>query len=113
MGSLKRFGVCVLLFLLPITIFHGLRGNLKYMSLLLITIIDPSSVAVDPSYQRKGIGKVLMQWGLDRAEKDGKDVCLSASVAGQSLYLKLGFEVVDSRDILGEQWTAMVKRHKS
>lgn len=93
-------------------IFQGLSIHVSYMDFVAYApfYLDPSTVVVDPGYQRKGIGKMLMQWGLDRAEKDGQDVCLSSSTAGLSLYLKLGFVALASKDILGDEWTAMVKK---
>ena len=47
---------------------------------------------VHPKHQRKGIGKALIENGLQRARKDNVEVWLCASVPGQGLYQKLGFE---------------------
>lgn len=49
---------------------------------------------VDPKYQRRGIARSLLQWGLERAGKEGLPVHLSATPAGASLYHSLGFRSV-------------------
>jgi ribosomal protein S18 acetylase RimI-like enzyme len=77
---------------------------------LLTLIADPESVAVDGRHRRKGIGALMVQWGLDRAKRDGNDVCLISSVAGIRLYSSLGFEILGSRVILGDKKTSMVWR---
>ena len=51
------------------------------------------SVVVSPSYQRRGIGRLLMNEILQRAQDEGVVVGLEASVAGEGLYRKLGFEL--------------------
>jgi hypothetical protein len=53
---------------------------------------------------------MLVQWGLDRAEKDGKDVYLSSSADGSWLYRKLGFEMLGTIVVLGEEKSSMVWR---
>ncbi|KAI7780805.1 hypothetical protein LA080_015488 [Diaporthe eres] len=51
-------------------------------------------LGVDPKYQRRGIARSLLQWGLERAEKEGLPVHLSATPDGASLYRSLGFRGV-------------------
>lgn len=49
--------------------------------------------AVDPDYQRKGIAKALVQWGLDEAKRRGIPECITeASAMGRHVYLKMGFK---------------------
>lgn len=48
-------------------------------------------LAVDPKWQRNGIGQMLVQWGLEKAQKEGIPAGLEASEAGCPLYLKWGF----------------------
>ena len=55
---------------------------------------DLDILCVHPSYQRRGIGKTLMKHGLQRAREEGVEVWLCASVMGQGLYEKCGFEGV-------------------
>ncbi|KAL1836474.1 hypothetical protein VTJ49DRAFT_5088 [Mycothermus thermophilus] len=58
-------------------------------------------IAVDPKHHRRGIGKMLVQYGLDQAVKDGVDVYLIASPAGRLLYESLGFEQMREPVTLG------------
>jgi len=49
--------------------------------------------AVDPAYQRKGIAKGLVQWGLDEAKRRGNlEAILEGSSMGRHVYAKMGFE---------------------
>jgi GNAT superfamily N-acetyltransferase len=58
-------------------------------------------LAVDPSYQGQGIGKALLQWGLDEADRLGLITFLEATREGRPLYDKYGFEptTVDTLDL--------------
>jgi GNAT superfamily N-acetyltransferase len=49
------------------------------------------SLIVDPPYQGKGLGKLLMRPVLERAQEEGICVGLTASTHGEFLYRKLGF----------------------
>ncbi|KAF2498219.1 acyl-CoA N-acyltransferase [Lophium mytilinum] len=51
-------------------------------------------VAVHPEYQKRGIGRKLMQWGIEVGEQAGLPVYLESSVEGEGLYRSLGFEEV-------------------
>ncbi|PQE06360.1 Acyl- N-acyltransferase protein [Rutstroemia sp. NJR-2017a WRK4] len=61
-------------------------------------------LTVSPSYQRRGIGNLLLSHGLAWADATGQKTYLEATVAGRPLYEKLGFKVVDvmERDLGGE-----------
>jgi ribosomal protein S18 acetylase RimI-like enzyme len=52
------------------------------------------SLAVLPKYHRRGIGKQLMNWGLEVASKEMLPVTLEASDMGKLLYSSLGFQIV-------------------
>jgi ribosomal protein S18 acetylase RimI-like enzyme len=52
------------------------------------------SLAVDPTQQRRGIGRKLLQHGLDLAAKAGMDVFLLATPAGKGLYESVGFRQI-------------------
>ncbi|MCJ1475484.1 hypothetical protein MMC13_004147 [Lambiella insularis] len=52
------------------------------------------NLAVDPRFQRRGIGKRLLRWGLERAGREGVRVGQWASRAGDTLYESVGFEKV-------------------
>ncbi|OTB08662.1 hypothetical protein M426DRAFT_316675 [Hypoxylon sp. CI-4A] len=51
-----------------------------------------SVIAVDPEYQRRGIGRLLMLWGVDIAEKLQIPIYTEASESGYRLYENVGFE---------------------
>lgn len=50
-------------------------------------------LAIDPAYQRRGIGSLLTTWGVERAKEEGCCAVLEASIPGQPLYERLGFQV--------------------
>ncbi|CAI7576531.1 unnamed protein product [Penicillium pancosmium] len=52
------------------------------------------TVAVDPRHQRRGFGRSLVQWGLDRANEERIPVGLDASHQGLALYEDMGFRTV-------------------
>jgi GNAT superfamily N-acetyltransferase len=53
-----------------------------------------NSLVIDPDYQGKGIGKMLMAGVLQRAQKERVLVTLTSSPHGEFLYRKLGFEML-------------------
>lgn len=57
------------------------RWHLKYLG-------------VDPAFQRRGVGAILVSAGVDRAREEGVPAMLEASPNGKNLYEKLGFRVV-------------------
>ncbi|KAL1863019.1 hypothetical protein Daus18300_008175 [Diaporthe australafricana] len=69
-----------------------------------------NSVAVDPAQQRKGVGKMLTRWGMERAAGESKAVHFLSSPSGAQLYRAMGFEEVGSGEILGGTEYAFVKR---
>ncbi|KAI7780377.1 hypothetical protein LA080_016101 [Diaporthe eres] len=69
-----------------------------------------NSVAVDPAHQRKGVGKMLTRWGMDRAAAENKAVHFLSSPSGAQLYRAMGFEEVGSGEILGGVEYAFIKR---
>lgn len=57
------------------------------------------NLATSPHYQRKGIASRLLGYGLEKADKEGVKVFLTASPMGKLLYRKLGFEELGSLSI--------------
>ncbi|KAK6081146.1 acetyltransferase [Seiridium cupressi] len=59
-------------------------------------------LAVVPYYQGKGVGRLLVKWGLDRAQEDG--ICASVMSAWNKdeFYRKAGFEIQDGSGTTGE-----------
>ncbi|GFP57729.1 hypothetical protein TASIC1_0009006600 [Trichoderma asperellum] len=68
-------------------------------------------LGVDPQQQRKGIGKILLDWGINRAAGDKKDCYLLATPAGKPLYTKTGFEEVRVVPIFGVSHHSMLLRY--
>lgn len=56
--------------------------------------IDLAVLSVHPSHQRKGVGKKLLQWGMERAAEENKPVFLLSSPEGYPLYLSQGFRTL-------------------
>ena len=52
------------------------------------------NLCVDPQWQRRGIGGLLMQWGKNKAREEGVPVGLTASPMGEGLYKREGFREV-------------------
>lgn len=44
------------------------------------------------SHQRRGVGKMLLQYGADVIDETGTEAYVDASPAGMGLYAKYGFE---------------------
>ena len=62
----------------------GARAETWYLDLLM----------VDPSHQRKGFGRRLVQYGVDLADLEGVCASVIGSEAGDGLYASCGFQAV-------------------
>ncbi|CAG9989012.1 unnamed protein product [Clonostachys byssicola] len=51
-------------------------------------------IGVDKGFQGRGVARLLMEWGMNRARTENLPVYLSATPAGKPLYLKLGFRTI-------------------
>ncbi|KAJ5713393.1 uncharacterized protein N7483_010574 [Penicillium malachiteum] len=76
------------------------------------------AMVVHPDYQRQGIGAELIQWGVDRADKEKLSCWCHASPAGYQPYFKAGFLEQGSNEydlgIFGKYtFWYMVRRHDS
>ncbi|KAH6638745.1 acyl-CoA N-acyltransferase [Boeremia exigua] len=49
---------------------------------------------VDPADKGHGVGRLLVRWGLDRAEEEGIGASVMASEGSDGFYLKCGFDEV-------------------
>ncbi|PSR97146.1 acyl-CoA N-acyltransferase [Coniella lustricola] len=67
-------------------------------------------LAVDPAHQRKGIARMLMQWGEERAAREHKSIHLVSSPTGAKLYRALGYEQVGEMDLVGQPEAVFIKR---
>ncbi|KAK6338617.1 hypothetical protein TWF696_009428 [Orbilia brochopaga] len=55
------------------------------------TYLHLNILAVDPAFQRRGVGSRLVLWGVAKARCDGVPCALEASEAGKKVYLNSGF----------------------
>ncbi|KAF1949614.1 acyl-CoA N-acyltransferase [Byssothecium circinans] len=66
-----------------------------------------------PDYRRRGIGRMLVQWGIDKARELDLEFWLNATPWGKPLYESLGFRVVQRNplapktDCPDEKWRMM------
>ncbi|OAA76568.1 Acyl-CoA N-acyltransferase [Akanthomyces lecanii RCEF 1005] len=67
-------------------------------------------LGVDPGQQRRGIGKMLLNWGLEKAQEQGKDAYLIATPAGRPLYQAAGFEDLGAFMLFDTPHYGMIKR---
>ncbi|KAF4973272.1 hypothetical protein FZEAL_9371 [Fusarium zealandicum] len=75
-----------------------------------LTEADLDYLGVDPKHQRRGIGKLLLNWGLDCAANQGRDCYLIATPAGRPLYTASGFGDVRTVLFFGIPHYSMVLR---
>lgn len=54
------------------------------------------SMVTRDCYRKQGAASQLINWGVDRARKDGVPAYLEASAAGKPVYEKFGFRQVGS-----------------
>lgn len=53
-----------------------------------------------PQYRRRGVGKVGLNWGFERAREDGVPLLVTSSISGEKLYRAAGFKVVGNINML-------------
>ena len=49
------------------------------------------NLATDPAFQRRGVGRMLIDWGQEQATLEGCPIGLTSSMVGELLYRKKGF----------------------
>lgn len=54
--------------------------------------VELEAILVHPDYQRKGIAKRLLAWGIEEAERLGVDLWLQATEEGRPVYERAGFQ---------------------
>lgn len=55
-------------------------------------------------YQGRGAGGMMMQWGVQEADKDGVESYLDATPEGKPLYERFGFESVDEWPFFDDEY---------
>jgi len=62
--------------------------------------------AIDPKYQRKGVGGELVKWGTRKADEMGVVAVVESSVSGKGLYEKHGYVFVKDVVVRGSgKWS--------
>lgn len=74
---------------------HSCPYNPKFM----LNETDLDILGTHPKHHGRGIASQLLKWGLERADRDGLEVFLSASPAGKPIYEKKGFRVVEMEEV--------------
>ena len=75
------------------------RESVKEKGYLYMAIL-----AVDPNFQRMGVGHRLLQWGLEKADREGLECFIEASPEGKGLYEKFGWREVGFTDVVLRRW---------
>lgn len=71
-------------------------------------------LGVSPRYQRQGVGKYLLSWGIEKADEESMPSYLEASARGRPLYESAGFVTFDWQVLAeGEIKHAIMKRKSS
>ncbi|KAJ5550270.1 hypothetical protein N7461_004968 [Penicillium sp. DV-2018c] len=58
------------------------------------------TLAVDPKYQRRGIGRRLVQWGMLLSQLEKVPIGLEAGIQGSALYETLGFQTLNTLELI-------------
>ncbi|KAL1311491.1 hypothetical protein AAFC00_001615 [Neodothiora populina] len=65
----------------------------------LIEYWELDGMYVDPSYQRRGIGQMMLQWGIRQAEMESVPIVTKSSPVGVYLYEKNGFQSFERQQL--------------
>lgn len=68
---------------------------------------------MDPNHQRRGVGRMLLNWGTKLADAEEKDCYLFGTAAGRPLYEAAGFTIAKDVTIFGAPHYAMLRRRIS
>jgi predicted GNAT family acetyltransferase len=49
---------------------------------------------IDPAYQKRGVGKPLVQWGLQKAREENVHASVTTSYQNEQFYLRCGFDEI-------------------
>ena len=90
-------------------VFSSDLWNLQFWQSVSLAL---SSIAVDASHRRKGIGKRLTQWGLNAAGESKQDIWLIAAPEGMQMYRSMGFTTIGEGRRVGEPQYVMLKLYE-
>ncbi|KAI1334746.1 putative GNAT family acetyltransferase [Xylariaceae sp. FL0016] len=63
----------------------------------------------DPEHQRRGAGRMLVEWGIEEAKKLGLVAYLESSPEGHEMYKKCGFRDLELTELDMSKWGATSK----
>ena len=71
-------------------------------------LLDCHVIAIDPKYQGRKAGALIVQWGINTGEQAGLPVYFESSPSTVGLYRKMGFEllqetIVHKAEVLGTE----------
>ncbi|KAJ8065073.1 hypothetical protein OCU04_005786 [Sclerotinia nivalis] len=61
-----------------------------------------AGLAVNPKFHRRGIGGMMLKYGIDLAQEEQVPIVLEASPAGTQLYTKFGFQEIGKTEVFPE-----------
>lgn len=70
-------------------------------------------ISVNPTYQHRGIGSLLMQWACKEADQTHRDGFVMAFPAAFRLYTKFGFEKMGEVKIENDVFQSMFRKARS
>lgn len=62
-----------------------------------------SNTGVVPEYAGRGVGSLLLEWGLKKADEDDRAVYVTASPSGMRVYERAGFQAIYSGMVLEDE----------
>lgn len=71
------------------------------------------SLGVSTGQRRRGIGRKLLEHGIELATAQGRDCYLLATPYGQPLYLAAGFQEMRSVNLFGVEYKSMHRLRRS
>ncbi|KAG4412111.1 hypothetical protein IFR04_014760 [Cadophora malorum] len=61
-------------------------------------------LVIDPEFQRQGLGKQMLEWGLKLVDDEGLETYIDASPEGKGLYERLGWKTINVLDVDLNKW---------
>ena len=70
-----------------------------------LTAVTPglSLMCVNPDFQKRGLGRLLMEWGLAKMDGLGLEGFIEATDSGKGLYAKCGYRFVEEVSVNVDQ----------